>query len=255
MRLGFVYILDAFEREIESILSAVKRKLSCRAPGRSIHTHSRRALLLGLAFDLYRPEPSPSQQSQTKDVKKAMRLSKGYVVVLLDLLLLAGGVSAAAQVAPSATGAARLPITVGGVGSVFQPDYAGGGVAQAGPDALFGVGAYLDVRFTRWVQLEAEARWLAFNAYRGFTEENYLIGPRIPLYHFGRSTPYAKVLFGVGNGDFLTGASSAIAFGGGLDYRLNKRLTLRLVDFEYQRWSSSPKLFPYGGSSGIGFNF
>jgi hypothetical protein len=39
---------------IESVFSAVQRKLSCRAPGRTIHTQSRQALLLGLAFNLYR---------------------------------------------------------------------------------------------------------------------------------------------------------------------------------------------------------
>lgn len=44
----------AFRSLIESVFSAVKRKLSCRAPGRTIHTQTRQALLLGLAFDLYR---------------------------------------------------------------------------------------------------------------------------------------------------------------------------------------------------------
>jgi hypothetical protein len=39
---------------IESVFSAVKRKLSCRAAGRTIATQSRQALLLGLAFNLYR---------------------------------------------------------------------------------------------------------------------------------------------------------------------------------------------------------
>jgi hypothetical protein len=39
---------------IESVFSAVKRKLSPRAPGRSFHTQSLQALLLGLAFNLYR---------------------------------------------------------------------------------------------------------------------------------------------------------------------------------------------------------
>ncbi len=39
---------------IESVFSTVKRKLSCRAPGRTLHTQSRQALLLGLAFNLYR---------------------------------------------------------------------------------------------------------------------------------------------------------------------------------------------------------
>ena len=39
---------------IESVFSAVKRKLSCRAPGRSLLTQQRQALLLGLTFNLYR---------------------------------------------------------------------------------------------------------------------------------------------------------------------------------------------------------
>jgi hypothetical protein len=40
--------------KIESIFSAVKRKLSSRAPGRSLTTQIRQALLLGLAYNLYR---------------------------------------------------------------------------------------------------------------------------------------------------------------------------------------------------------
>jgi hypothetical protein len=39
--------------KIESIFSAVKRKLSSRAPGRSLATQIRQALLLGLAYHLY----------------------------------------------------------------------------------------------------------------------------------------------------------------------------------------------------------
>jgi len=40
--------------KIESVFSAVKRKLSSRAPGRSLTTQIRQALLLGLAYNLYR---------------------------------------------------------------------------------------------------------------------------------------------------------------------------------------------------------
>jgi hypothetical protein len=39
---------------VETIFSAVKRKLSSRAPGRSVATQVRQALLLGLAYNLYR---------------------------------------------------------------------------------------------------------------------------------------------------------------------------------------------------------
>ena len=39
---------------VESVISSVKRKLSARAPGRSLTTQSRQALLLGLAYNIYR---------------------------------------------------------------------------------------------------------------------------------------------------------------------------------------------------------
>jgi hypothetical protein len=59
---------------IESVFSAVKRKLSCSAPGGTIHTQSRQALLLDLAFSLYRlrlpafrsPAERGCQQSQSE---------------------------------------------------------------------------------------------------------------------------------------------------------------------------------------------
>ncbi len=41
----------------ESVFSAVKRKLSARAPGRSLETQRVQALLLGLAYNLYRLKP------------------------------------------------------------------------------------------------------------------------------------------------------------------------------------------------------
>jgi hypothetical protein len=39
---------------VETVFSTVKRKLSARAPGRSLFTQLRQALLLGLAYNLYR---------------------------------------------------------------------------------------------------------------------------------------------------------------------------------------------------------
>ncbi len=54
MRENFPRQLYGKRSLIESVFSAIKRKLSCRAPGRTIYTQSRQALLLGLAFNLYR---------------------------------------------------------------------------------------------------------------------------------------------------------------------------------------------------------
>jgi hypothetical protein len=40
--------------EVESVFSATKHKLSARAAGRSCRTQQTQALLLGVAFNLYR---------------------------------------------------------------------------------------------------------------------------------------------------------------------------------------------------------
>ena len=76
-------------------------------------------------------------------------------ITALSCILLASGVlSAHAQVVPSAVGRG-LSITAGGMASAFQPDYAGGAIASASSNRLYGIGAYVDVKFTRWFQVEA----------------------------------------------------------------------------------------------------
>jgi hypothetical protein len=174
------------------------------------------------------------------------------ILVLLCVLLTTAAVSARAQVAPAATGR-RFSISVGGEGSIFQPDYAGQGVAQASPKRLYGMGAYADARFTRWIQVEAQGRWLHFNQYLGINENSYMIGPRVPIHDFHGWTPYGKVLFGWGTGTFLTGQAGALAYGGGVDYQLSRKFTLRAFDFEYQQWKVKPTLWPYGGSVGLSY--
>ena len=54
MRADFPRPLYRRRALVETVFSAVKRKLSARAPGRSLPTQTRQALLLGLAFNLYR---------------------------------------------------------------------------------------------------------------------------------------------------------------------------------------------------------
>jgi hypothetical protein len=168
--------------------------------------------------------------------------------------------SAHAQVGPAAN-SRTLSVSAGALGSLAQPDYADQGVAQTSPNRLYGPGAFVDVHFSRWLQVEAEGRWLRFNQYYlhglppGNGENTYLIGPRIPIGTFHRVTPYGKFLVGFGNGPFLAGSTFVLSYGGGVDYRLTRRFTLRAVDFEYQQWliNSSTTLSPYGGSVGISY--
>jgi opacity protein-like surface antigen len=172
--------------------------------------------------------------------------------VLICIALAASAIAAHGQVAPSAY-AHQANVTVGGFGSVFQPDYAGNGIAESSPNPLFGPGAYVDVKLNRWVTVEAEGRWLRFNKYIGISEDNYLIGGKVPIHQFGKLVPYGKLMVGIGSGSFLNGHSTVLSYGGGVDYELNKRWTIRAGDFEFQQWFLTPQLHPYGGSIGIGY--
>lgn len=188
--------------------------------------------------------------------------------------------------------ASRSPfsLSVGGTASIFQPDYVGGLTEQKTglgiQYGLIGVGTFVDVRFRRWVQIEGEGRWSNFNINEilatnslgatiittDVSESNYFIGPRIPLHHFRRFTPYAKGLIGIGrthtNSDLLSNAGGfgglAWAYGGGVDYKVSKRLSIRAFDVEYQNWNLSVRntttdhlysfsVHPYGASAGVSY--
>ncbi len=60
MRVAFP--VESYRQRVhaETVFSAIKRKLSARAPGRSVATQRKQALLLGLAFNLYRLWPPPN---------------------------------------------------------------------------------------------------------------------------------------------------------------------------------------------------
>jgi hypothetical protein len=182
------------------------------------------------------------------------------IIALFFILFATGALSARAQAVPSAY-AQRFTINVGALGSAFQPDYKGGGVAQTGPYRLYGPGAYVDVKLTRWVQIEAEARWLRMNPYLNIRQDNYLVGPRLPInkLRFKQATPYAKVLVGYGRMNFeyntAYGRFTDIAYGGGVDVKLTKRISIRAIDIEFQKWPQwlSSTLSPYGGSVGVSY--
>jgi hypothetical protein len=187
---------------------------------------------------------------------------KCLTLASLSLAFFSTALSTQAQVVPAAR-KSEFSVAAGAEGSVFQPDYAGNPTSLTSPDRLYGVGAYADARFTRWVQIEAEGRWLRFNEYappgssQKIGENTYMIGPRVPIIDFHGLEPYGKFLFGWGSGSggWLTGRAGSIAYGGGLDYRLSRKITIRAVDFEYQRWRVNPTLWPYGGSAGISYTF
>jgi Outer membrane protein beta-barrel domain len=201
------------------------------------------------------------------------------IVPLFSILLAAGSLSAHAQVVPSAY-KSQFSLTVGGMASAFQPDYdatyTGGNIAEASPYYLFGIGTYVDVKFSRWIQIEGEARWLRYNQFDQIYQDNYLIGPRLPIrrFHLLRSTVYAKGLIGLAKmdlGNYVTnegiviplghGSFTDVAFGGGVDVKLTKKFSIRLFDGEYQFYPKFIKdsmgqnqpIRPYGASVGVGY--
>src|SRR5271157_1740965 len=147
-----------------------------------------------------------------------------FSLLFSSILLFAWAVNAGAQVVHSATGH-QVSITAGGMASGFEPDFIGGFdstglIAQASRQPLLGVGAYVDVRLRRWVQFEAEGRWMRWNAFQGITQDNYLIGPRLPVYRFWKAAVYGKALGGFSNMNYGTyfgnqsGRYTDFAFGG-----------------------------------------
>jgi hypothetical protein len=72
---------------VETVFSTAKRKLSCRAPGRSIAMQVRQALLLGLAYNFYRLRaPKILGTPEPEDVNRA---NLSHKCILAGLLLLA----------------------------------------------------------------------------------------------------------------------------------------------------------------------
>ena len=173
------------------------------------------------------------------------RLYRCGGALLLQLLVVR---IAAAQNFATAKGPGSY-IAFGGAVTAFQADY--------GHRVLGGGTLFADVNPTWRYGFEGEARYLRLNTDEGVTETDYLAGPRV-MYKPGPFRPYVKFLVGAGRITFpfhyATGTFFTYAPGAGLDYIVGDRMTVRVVDFEYQMWptfASYGELRPYGLSAGI----
>lgn len=152
-----------------------------------------------------------------------------------------------AQDIPAAKGPGSA-ITLGATLSGFHSDY--------GQRTLDGGTLYLDANLYRRIGVEAEARTLSLHSDDGLRQSTYLVGPR---FSGTRRTlrPYTKLLAGRGTFQFpygyAHGSYFVVAAGTGLDWHLNRSVTFRVVDFEYQRWPQFTfgQLRPYGISTGL----
>jgi opacity protein-like surface antigen len=172
--------------------------------------------------------------------------------------LAAALVAARAQVVPSATGPGHS-LWVGGAYSNINASF-----PYAGNQRLWGITGFADYNVKGHIGVEAETNFLRFNSFYGETEDNYLAGGRYLVERFGKFQPYGKFLVGLGKIQYPfsigSGTYLALAPGGGLNYRLSRRFSLR-AEYEYQMWPGSPnftnepahELTPNGFHAGIAY--
>jgi opacity protein-like surface antigen len=191
-------------------------------------------------------EMSDHKRSMTKSGPTST--SRLFPVSLLPLflaLLGTGSHPSSAQALPTAT-APGAYLSFGGTYSAFNIPY--------GQTVLGGLGIYANINFRRQLGFEAEARWSTQGQIANVHQSTYLIGPRLQ-FRRGNFSPYVKGLIGQGNlslpYNYGTVGALVIAPGAGLDFKLSDRLTLRMVDYEYQHW----KNFPYGSYAPYGVSF
>ena len=180
------------------------------------------------------------------------KLFSGLAFLFCPIFLLG---QAIAPVSPK-----RATVTAGGYFSFGQTDY--------GQRHAFGPGAYGDFDYRVWrnvgVGAEGEVRFLNFltdsSSGAGISEDNLLAGPRV-TYELGRKwLPYAKFLAGGSRFHYPSFIShqtynyTTVAIGGGIDYKISSRLTIRPADFEYQHWEFPPTgLTPWVYSAGVSY--
>ena len=178
-----------------------------------------------------------------------LRLPILWAALLCSFSGMAGAPSAAhAQAVPTAVGPGSN-LTVGGGVSAYQAVY--------GNHDISGGFLYADANPQWRVGLEGEARLLRLHTFEDVTETTYLGGVRVLILRPQRLQPYAKFLAGMGRitlpFNYAHGSFLAYAPGAGLDVALNRYVTLRAIDIEYQHWPQFTygPLSPYGVSAGI----
>ena len=178
-----------------------------------------------------------------------------FKMLWLGLLLPAFAVYG--QVTPSVSGS-RTVLTVGAGFSDFNPDF--------GVNWIYGATVWSDWTVFHGLGIEAEARTLPWNGIKiapyptQLRQDSFAGGLRYQFHHYGKFQPYVKGLGGLGSIDFPTHTAAPIhhntfgleAFGGGLDYKLTRRIYIR-GDYEYTRWPNfgnglTPDGFTVGAS-------
>lgn len=102
-----------------------------------------------------------------------------------------------------------------------------------------GVAFWADYDFRRHLGVELEGHLGGIISPGDIGENSYLVGPRVSFYKRHMNV-YGKLLVGQAKitNQFLNQSSSfnVYAFGGGVDYKISRRINLRVADVEMQKW-------------------
>jgi hypothetical protein len=192
-------------------------------------------------------------ERQKKSLVKEREVDMGHCRNFFLFFLLALPSVVHAQALPTASPGIRYQ--VGAAISLANPDYT--------TEHIKGYTVFGDVDLTPHFVAELEYHDVNIITPHDVGETSFLINV-LYKYNKGKFHPYAKVGAGLGDlkfaeGYFATSSSSThgmFALGGGLDYKITRKISVRAIDFEYQEWSFQPHgLTPWVGSIGAAYSF
>lgn len=197
-----------------------------------------------------------------------MRKTSLFALAALSAAFALG--SAGAQDIPAAT---RGDLEVGGTVSLANPNLNGYIVGTYPPrytdtQYTYGISFYANFNVTPSLGLTAQFDYPDVHTPQDFLEKSYMVGLR--YYHpigYTKFSPYVKGLVGLASTAYdkpqnwievqgVPGSYTALAIGGGLDYRWKPKWTIRAIDLQYEDWLGYPggSIHPYIVSIGVAYH-
>ncbi len=145
--------------------------------------------------------------------------------------------SASGQTVPSAKGGGQS-LWVGAEYGNFQAGFPIGSDVR-----LAGMGGFVNFNWNHHLGIESHLRFLSMDSWNGETQQDYLAGPRYTFLRNDKIRPYALFQAGMVTIQYPfkmgTGTSFALAPGGGVEYRLARKLSVR-ASYEFQMLLNAP---------------
>lgn len=166
--------------------------------------------------------------------------------------------SSQAQAVYSAT--RKSDIEVGAGVTYIKPDFS--------PTRIVGASFWGDYNFNRLLGVEVVGHLGSIVTPNDLAQNSIVFGPKVS-YHRRKASVYGTVRFGIAsetpqgpeadytrktNPNVAQSPYGVIAFGGGFEYRLTRKVILRPIDIEQQKWGNfephtlSPLLLTFGAS-------